>query len=114
MNEKNDRQDKFFGAYFDRDTILRISRWADVFAWVTLTVYLLVWIFSLLLFLSQLANGMLYTKGMGFLNIFFNMLQPYLLQPLPGIFYFFGLQAISKGLLIMLDLEDNSRRAARK
>ncbi|HEY5728953.1 MAG TPA: hypothetical protein VIS72_02815 [Anaerolineales bacterium] len=113
MNETNDKQEQFFGTYFDRDSILRISRWADIFAWVTLTVYVLIWIFSLLLFISQLAGGMLYGKGMGFLGIF-SMFQPYLLQPLPGVFYFFILLAISKGLLIMLDMEDNSRRAARK
>ena len=33
---------------------------------------------------------------------------------LPGLFYFFGLHAVSKGLLIFLDMEDNTRRAARK
>jgi hypothetical protein len=41
------------------------------------------------------------------------MFTPYLQQPLPGLFYFFGLQAVSKGLLIFLDMEDNTRRAAR-
>ncbi len=51
-------------------------------------------------------------KGMTFLNVF-NMFTPYLQQPLPGLFYFFGLQAVSKGLLIFLDMEDNTRRAAR-
>jgi len=113
MSETNDKQEKFFGTYFDRDNILRISRWADIFAWVTLTVYVLTWIFSLLLFISQFTSGMLYGKGMGFLGIF-SMFQPFLLQPLPGVLYFFALEAISKGLLIMLDMEDNSRRAARK
>jgi hypothetical protein len=42
------------------------------------------------------------------------MFSPYLQQPLPGVFYFFALQAVSKGLLIFLDMEDNTRRAARK
>ena len=113
MNETNDKQEKFFGTYFERDTILRISRWADIVAWITLTVYILTWIFSLLLFITQFSSGMPYGKGMGLLGVF-SMFQPFLLQPLPGVFYFFALQAISKGLLIMLDMEDNSRRAARK
>jgi hypothetical protein len=39
---------------------------------------------------------------------------PYLQQPIPGILYFFSLQGISRILLIMLDMEDNTRRAARK
>jgi hypothetical protein len=31
----------------------------------------------------------------------------------PATFYFLGLQAVSKALLIFLDMEDNTRRAAR-
>lgn len=110
--EQNHRQAGFLGTYFDRDGVLRLSRWADIVAWIVLTVYLLSWLFSILLFFSQFFNGLYFDKGMTFLNIF-NMFAPYLQQPLPGIFYFFGLQAISKGLLIFLDLEDNTRRAAR-
>ena len=105
--------ERFFGAYFDRDGILRLSRGADVTAWVALTVYLLAWLFSILLFISQFANGLLFDKGMTFLNAF-SYFKPYLLEPLPGVFYFFGLQGISKALLILLDIEDNSRRASRR
>jgi hypothetical protein len=56
---------------------------------------------------------MVFDKGGTFLyviNVFAGQLQ----QPLPGLLYFFSLQAISKGLLIFLDMEDNTRRAARK
>lgn len=113
MSESNEKQEKFMGAYFDRDSILRLSRWADGLSWVVLTVYLLSWAFSLLLFISQYASGMMGDKGMTFL-MGFNMFSPYLTQPLPGVFYFIGLQAVSKVLLILLDMEDNSRRAARK
>ena len=113
MSETNEKQAGFFGTYFDRDSVLRISRWAEILAWVILTVYLLNWIFSVLLFFAQYYNGMFFEKGMTFLNAV-NFFSPYLQQPLPGIFYFFGLQAISKTLLILLDMEDNTRRAARK
>ena len=113
MSESNGRQEKFFGTYFDRDIVLRISRWADVVAWVVLTIYLLSWLFSILLFVSQYTNGMFFDKGWNFLSAF-QLFKPYFIEPVPGIFYFFGLQGISKALLIMLDLEDNSRRAARK
>lgn len=113
MSESNEKQEKFFGTYFDRDHILRISRWAEATAWVVLTIYLLSWILSLLLFISQFAGGLFFDKGMTFLNAF-GIFKPYLTEPLPGVFYFFGLQGVAKILLIMLDLEDNSRRAARK
>jgi hypothetical protein len=119
MSESNDRpaerdlrQAGFFGTYFDRDGVLRLSRWADIAAWIVLTIYLLSWIFSILLFFAQYFNGLYTDKGMTFLNAV-NMFAPYLQQPLPGLFYFFGLQAVSKGLLIFLDMEDNTRRAAR-
>lgn len=119
MSKSNDRpadrdlrEAGFLGTYFDRDGVLRLSRWADVAAWVVLTVYLLSWLFSVLLFVGQYNSGLYFDKGATFLNVF-NMFSPYLQQPLPGLFYFFGLQGISKGLLIFLDMEDNTRRAAR-
>jgi hypothetical protein len=113
MTESTEKQSGYFGTYFDRDSILRISRWAEIIAWVTLTVYLLNWVVSLLLFFAQYYNGMFFDKGMTFLNTL-NFFSPYLSQPLPGVFYFFGLMTISKVLLILMDMEDNTRRAARK
>jgi hypothetical protein len=119
MSESNDRPAEldprpagFLGTYFERDGVLRLSRWAEVAAWVILTVSLLTWLVSFLFFLGQYLNGMYFDKGATFLNVF-SMFTPYLQQPLPGLFYFFGLQAVSKGLLIFLDMEDNTRRAAR-
>ena len=114
MSESNDKQEKFFGAYVDRDMVLRLSRWADGIAWVILTIYVLTWLFSLLLFISQYFGGLYFAKGTETFLTTFSLFAPYLQQPLPGIFYFFGLQAISKGMLILLDMEDNTRRAARK
>jgi hypothetical protein len=57
MSESNNTQDRFFGAYFDRDNILRLSRWAEIAAWIVLTVYVISWLFSLLLFISQFWSG---------------------------------------------------------
>jgi hypothetical protein len=120
MTEANDhpaerdlRQAGFLGTYFDRDGVLRLSRWADVAAWVILTIYILSWLVTFLFFLGQYFNGMYLDKGATFLNTF-SLFTPHLREPLPGLFYFFGLQAVSKGLLIFLDMEDNTRRAARK
>jgi hypothetical protein len=112
MSESNEKQASFLGTYFDRDGVLRLSRWADVIAWIVLTIYVLSWLFSMLLYFGQYFNGMFMDKGATFLNTI-NMFAPFFREPLPGVFYFFGLQAISKGLLIFLDMEDNTRRAAR-
>jgi hypothetical protein len=113
MSELNEKQATFLGTYFDRDAVLRLSRWADILAWVLLTVYVLAWLFSITLFLGQYWSGLYGDKGATFLTVL-NIFTPYFLQPLPGVFYFFGLQGISKGILILLDMEDNTRRAARK
>jgi hypothetical protein len=113
MSEANEKQASFLGTYFDRDGVLRFSRLADVVAWVVLTIYLLWWLTSILMFLGQYLNGMYFDKGGTFLNainLFAGQLQPLL----PGVFYFFALQAVSKSLLIFLDMEDNTRRAARR
>jgi hypothetical protein len=112
MTETTEKNEKFLGAYFDRDSVLRLSRGADSLSWVTLAFYGITWLFQVMLFMSQYVNGMMGDKGMSFL-MGFNMFSPYLTQLLPGVFYFFALQAISKGLLIMLDMEDNTRRSAR-
>jgi len=112
MSESNNKE-KFLGTYFDRDNVLRISRAADVIAWIILTVYILTWLFSVSLFIAQYTSGLMFDKGFTFLNLL-SIFKPYLLEPLPGILYFFGLQGISRGLLIMLDMEDNTRRTARK
>jgi hypothetical protein len=112
MSESNEKQAGFLGTYFDRDGILRLSRWADVIAWIVLTIYLVSWLSMFLVFLGQYLTGLYFDKGATFLNVI-NLFANQLIQPLPGIFYFFGLQAVSKGLLIFLDMEDNTRRAAR-
>ncbi len=120
MNESNDRpaerdlrQASFLGTYFDRDAVLRLARWTDILAWVILTIYVLTSLFAFTQFLAQYLSGIYFDKGSTFLMAL-NIFAPYFIQPLPGVFYFFGLQAISKGMLILLDMEDNTRRAARK
>lgn len=114
MTETTEKQEKFFGTYVDRDVVLRLSRWADGIAWVVLTIYILTWLFGVMLFVSQYFNGLYFAKGSESFLATFSLFTPYLQQPLPGLFYFFGLQGISKGMLILLDMEDNTRRAARK
>ena len=113
MSEIEQKQTTYLGTYFDRDSILRLSRWADVASWVTLTVYVVTWLGQVVLYLSQYFNGMMGDKGMTFL-MGFNMFSPYLTQVFPGVIYFFVLQAISRAMLVLMDMEDNTRRAARK
>ncbi|MBI3153357.1 MAG: hypothetical protein HYZ21_14585 [Chloroflexi bacterium] len=113
MTESTENHTGFLGTYFDRDTVIKISRAAGIFAWVALGIYLFTTLVSLSQFLIQFATGVFYQKGISIVDIlsFFN---PYLLQPIPGLVYFIGLKFAQHGLLILLDMEDNTRRAARK
>ena len=113
MSESTGKPNTFLGTYFDRDAVMRLARWIETAAWVILGLYLLSWSISLLVFIGQFSSGLFFAKGMSFLDTV-NLLFPYILQPVPGLIYFFTLQAVSKALQILLDLEDNTRRAARK
>ena len=60
-----------------------------------------------------LSNLRGFWAGMGFTDYVQNIL--FIIErPFRGIAYFFALQAIGKALLILMDMEDNTRRAARK
>ena len=102
---------KFMGTYFDRDTVMKVSRWADILSWVVVVVYAVDLLASLAVFGLQYARG--YLGGMGFSDLFMNVL--YIVErPFRGIVYFIALQAIGKALLILMDMEDNTRRAAQR
>lgn len=112
MTESKDSPVQFLGTYFDRDAVLKVARWAQILAWVVAAVYLITWLTSTAQFVIQFSTGMYYNKGMTIFDTI-NFFSPYLVQPLPGVLYFFSLQGIGRALLIFMDIEDNTRRAAR-
>ena len=59
----SESKEKFFGTYFDRDSVLRISNAANIISWVILTIYILIWIFTMALFFVQYFNGLYFAKG---------------------------------------------------
>src|SRR5512134_3136662 len=113
MNESTDRRTGFLGTYFDRDVSLRMARWAGILAWVLLGMYIYTTFVSIGQFLFLLASGAVSYTGA---NIFDLMSIPTLQisQLVPGLVYFVMLKIAQQVLLILLDVEDNSRRAARK
>lgn len=112
MTELNtDSKTNFAGTYFDRDSVLRLARLADIFAWASLLYYAAQVVVSLTSFTLQIARGFIVLPG--FTDLAQQIL--WLFQPaLPGLWNFIGLQAVGKILLIFMDMEDNTRRAARK
>jgi uncharacterized membrane protein len=105
-NEKTN----FAGTYFDRDSVLRLARLADNFAWITLAYYVAQSLVAATIFVLQFVRG--FSAPVGFTDIAQQLIWAF--QPvIPGLLNFLGIQAIGKFLLILMDIEDNLRRAAR-
>ena len=105
------KNEKFMGTYFDRDSVVRVSRWAEILSWVVAGVYALDLLLAVGVFVLQYVRG--FWAGLGPTDVFTNLL--YIVErPFRGVVYFIALQAIGKALLILMDMEDNTRRAAHK
>jgi hypothetical protein len=113
MNQPTENRTGFLGTYFDRDAALRLARWAGILAWVLLAMYSYTTLVSTGQFLSLLASG---AGSCSSTNIFDRLSIPtmQISQLVPGLVYFIMLKVAQQVLLILLDMEDNSRRAARK
>jgi uncharacterized ion transporter superfamily protein YfcC len=100
----------FLGTYFSKDTVLRLTVVAKILSWVVVGVYSLEWMVQALAMILQLARG--FWTGMGFTDVAQSIL--YLFeQPLRGVVYFVVLQGMAQALQMFMDMEDNTRRAAR-
>ncbi len=107
----SESKEHFMGTYFDRDAVLRMARVIAILSWVTAAVYAFDLVLSLGILVLQYVRHLI--MPMGFTDIAQNLL--YIFErPLHGVLYFAAMQAVSKGLMILLDMEDNTRRAARK
>ncbi len=103
--------DRFMGTYFDRDAVLRMARWLAILSWVVAAIYAWDVVLSVGIWVLQYMRHLI--MPMGFTDIAQQVL--FILErPLHGVLYFAAMQAVSKGLLIMLDIEDNTRRAAKR
>jgi hypothetical protein len=101
----------FPGTYFNKDSILKLASVGKIFSWIVAGFYALQWLFQAISLVSQLIQG--FWAGLGFIDIFQNILGLFE-QPLRGLVYFIVLQGVSQALLMFMDMEDNTRRAARK
>ncbi len=105
-----DKSINFLGIYVNIDTIFRLTSVAKILSWVVVTVYSAQWVVQALAMVLQISRG--FWTGMGYTDIVQNIL--YLFeQPLRGVVYFVVLQGVAHVLLIFLDIEENTRRAAR-
>ena len=111
MNDSNESKTNFAGTYFDRDSVLRLTRLLMIASWMVAVVYIYQFVVTMGIFILQLLRHQVYMGGpTDFLQQLLWQVQP----SLAGLIFFVALQAIAHGLLILLDIEDNTRRAARK
>lgn len=111
MSESKETKGFFLGTYFERDSVLRLSRIADIFGWVSLFIYGGQVLLSLTIMALQLARGLIHPVGM----TDFAQQILWIVYPItPGLWYFVGFQGVGRLLLILMDIEDSLRRAARK
>ena len=105
MTQNDPSRPAFLGTYFDRSLVLRVSRLSVILGWVILATYLLEYGWSTYQNLAGAAqNG--YPVDWMFLAL-------NLRAPLQGAMLLLFLYGVSQALLILLDIEDNTRRAAR-
>lgn len=105
MTEKSPAHSVFSGTYFNKDATLRLSRAAEILGWLLLAAYVLEWGYSQW---QSISNSLMGGYPLDINFIFYSL--PRLLQ---GAMLLVILQAVSKVLLILLDIEDNTRRSAR-
>jgi len=104
------RKNSFLGTYFDKDSALRLARWLHTASWAAVAVYGGQFLLSLTVYILQVIRGMAYILGPT--DLFQQIL--WFVEPnFKGVVYFLILQAAARLLLILLDIEDNTR-AARK
>jgi hypothetical protein len=105
-----DKHSNFPGTYFNRDVVLRIASAARFFAWLIAGFYAVQLVVQAGIYILQIARGL--WPGMGFTDyarIVLGLFEP----PLRGLVYFIVLQGVAQALLLFMDIEDNTRRAAR-
>lgn len=105
-----DKATNFLGTYFSKDAVLRLVSVARILSWLVVGIYALEWLAQALAMVSQVSSGS--WTGMGFTDIAQSILFLFE-QPLRGVVYFIVLRGVVHGLLILVDVEDNTRRTAR-
>ena len=110
MTESENARTNFAGTYFDRNSILRLARLAEIFAWAALIFYVSQSALAITTMTLQMVRGLLVLPG---LTDWIQQIIWALQSAIPGLWNFIGLQAVGKLLLLFMDIEDNTRRMAR-
>ncbi len=103
---KTPEKPAFLGTYFDRDSVLRWERWTRIVAWVIFVVYVAQYVYDTGM---NIYNSFAVGYPLDWVYLVFSLGRPF-----QGAMVLVVLHLLAKALLILLDIEDNTRRAARK
>ncbi len=96
----------FLGTYFDRDAVLRWARWSRILGWLIFAIYLFQYAYETGM---NIFNAFQANYPLDWFYLIFNMGKPF-----QGALLLVVLHLLAFALQILLDIEDNTRRAARK
>ena len=105
-----EKRTNFPGTYFSKETMLKLVSFAKIFSWIVLGIYAVQLFVQFMTNILSIARG--FWVGMGYTDIAMSFIM-LLDAPLRGVVYFIVMQAVAQVLLVFMDLEDNTRRAAR-
>ncbi|MEN4012661.1 MAG: hypothetical protein AB1453_10450 [Chloroflexota bacterium] len=86
--------------------LTRVATWANIFSWVVLAIAGLFLVF----FISAIVVTLTASGSRGVVDLIPTLIQLFLIL-IPGIFLFICLQAISEGIYVLMDIEENTRQA---
>jgi len=110
MTEEKTSPGRFLGTFFQAETIFKLAGFSKVMAWIVLAVYSLEFGLSVVVMALQIMRG--FWVNMGLTDYASNIMLT-LERPFRGIVYFVVLLGISETLKIFVEIEANTRRAAR-
>jgi hypothetical protein len=112
MKMRNENKTDFLGTYFDRDAVIKLARLAGILGWVFLGFYVYMTLIAVVQYMTFIFSGAIALETMPFIDRL-SIPNSFIQQLVPGVVYFILMKAVEQILLIFLDVEDNSRRAAR-
>ena len=110
MTDEKEPKTHFMGTYFDPNAVFRIAGFSRVLAWVVLAIYSADFLVSAAIMVIQILRG--FWVGMGVTDYASNFIIV-LERPFRGLVYFVLLLGINEVLKVFVDIEENTRRAAR-
>ncbi|GAP10941.1 hypothetical protein BECAL_02120 [Bellilinea caldifistulae] len=94
---------EFNDLYHRPQRMIRVANWANTLSWVVLVVvglFLVFFVSAIYVTITQSSNL--------FIELIPTLVQAFLIL-IPGLFLFVTLQAVSEGIYILMDIEENTR-----